>query len=888
MRSYLAAGERTRALHLFHSFSSRLEDELGIEPGAELQALYRDLPSQPDDSEDAEPSSIRPGISAELRGGSTPLIGREAAQLRLMNVWHEIGRSGMRMVSIQGEAGIGKTALARHAPIAVQDSIATQAFARAFYGEGALPFAPVVSWLRNPVFRQSLLALAPHRSRDLARMAPDLIESASLSPQQDAPDEVSPALRRRHLFEALLSVLSGAPAPMWVTLDDLQWADPDTLEWLRFLFWAAAATPLMLVITIRAENLRGDSEASALLDELERSGQLERIELAGLDLEQTRSLVSKQIDSHTAADEEIVRSLHLRSAGNPLFIRELLRARQAMPASAPSPAEDALPPRLHALIRARFAALDQRTLRIAELAAAYGDAFNVGLLAAASDGDADTVADALDELWWNRLIRGDGEQAYLFAHDCVREAIYESCSPIRRQALHRHLADALRNHVSAPNDQYAGRLARHEELAGRHELALAAYRLAAEASFRRVAYADAFEYLKSAQRLLDTPGAHDGSAEQLAEVLMRQASIRQLLDGFSSAEIASICRRLESLLPEVHSVSVATRLRQRLRIHWADRQVRKAVRIGWQQVRALDDIQDFELRMLAYHDATFSFWIRGRILQAADLYRQANREITTALASGHARADALRHMPLTIMGLWPLAARMVGDGDEFELAMRRFLAMPSKQLSPVARAFVILFRSRLYQISENDDALAASIEKLSDLAEASSHQMARLWCDELRGWLLCRTGDPHRGIAMQQTAIEQMESLLAMFQPLRRLHLAECMLDVGLAQEARKIVSAALDGSRQTASRAWDADLHCLDGRALVMLEAPVAQIERRLHRAIALACAHGNRAAELRARTHRALWKKGRNEANEFEEVAVLCDSRIDPALFRLIRANQ
>ena len=101
------------------------------------------------------------------------------------------------------------------------------------------------------------------------------------------------------------------------------------------------------------------------------------------------------------------------------------------------------PPRIQAVIAARFAQLSPPAYELAGLAASIGRPFSFDLLAKATDWDEDSLSRALEELWQRRIIDGQGAGAYDFTHDLLREVAYSELSPIRRRSLHRRVAVAL-------------------------------------------------------------------------------------------------------------------------------------------------------------------------------------------------------------------------------------------------------------------------------------------------------------------------------------------------------------------------------------------------------------------------------------------------------------
>src|SRR5262249_49937607 len=146
---------------------------------------------------------------------------------RLTESWIAAEREGARLVMVAGEPGIGKTRLAEELRGWCERRGAATAWARSYSAEGALPYAPVVEWLRTDVLYSRLRTLDANRRADLARLLPELKATDAQQPQtDDAPDTDG----RRRLFDATQAALLAGGRPMLLVLDDAQWCDRETLQ----------------------------------------------------------------------------------------------------------------------------------------------------------------------------------------------------------------------------------------------------------------------------------------------------------------------------------------------------------------------------------------------------------------------------------------------------------------------------------------------------------------------------------------------------------------------------------------------------------------------------------------------------------------------------------
>ena len=142
------------------------------------------------------------------------------------------GAGESHLFLISGEAGIGKTHFVEELLMwADQQGIAT-ARTRSSLAEGRLALAPVTEWLRSDDIRESLRRLADIWLTEIARLLPELLDER---PDLPRPQPMTEFGQRQRFFEALARGVLAAPQPLLLLIDDLQWCDQQTLQWLHFL-----------------------------------------------------------------------------------------------------------------------------------------------------------------------------------------------------------------------------------------------------------------------------------------------------------------------------------------------------------------------------------------------------------------------------------------------------------------------------------------------------------------------------------------------------------------------------------------------------------------------------------------------------------------------------
>ena len=402
------------------------------------------------------------------------LVGRQGELARLAG-WIDAAAGGRgAFVLLGGEAGIGKTTCTEEAARLAADAGFSVAWGRCWHGAVAEPYWP---------WQQALSALS------LPVPTPD--EPATARPPQGR-------LARLRLFEQVAASLHRAAAhrPLFIALEDIHWADPASLLLLSFLAPGVHAAAIFVVATYREHELPlapGNPVTSDLLRHAET------LRLGGMSLAEVAELVT--LVQGSPAPGAVAAALHVRSGGNPLYVRELAR----LPASGTQ--RPGLPVTLGTLLLSRVAKLSPGCRSVLEAAAVVGDTFPIDAVAAMTDG----VPAGLDEAERAGLITTRPTVAS-FAHALVREAVYESLPASARARLHERALGALEGlRASRPVD--AGELAGHALRAGSDAGTVARYHLAAgEQAMERLAFEDAVAFLEVARD-------HSGENPQVLSVL---------------------------------------------------------------------------------------------------------------------------------------------------------------------------------------------------------------------------------------------------------------------------------------------------------------------------------------------------------------------------------
>jgi DNA-binding winged helix-turn-helix (wHTH) protein/tetratricopeptide (TPR) repeat protein len=422
-----------------------------------------------------------------------PLLGR-STELRLL--LERLGRTELgqgSLVLIEGEPGVGKTALAEQLSAAAQERGFDVIWGRAWEGGGAPPFWPWIQVLRTIAQREGSEQLREWLGGGGSEFAPLLPEFGSQTqPRSEAlSTDLEGARARFRQFDVLSRMLrhlagresSGARAssdggtkkrPWLILLDDLHAADDASVQLVRFLMPDLGELGLMLVGTYRGLECASKGSLSALAESCSDS----ILHLRGLTPADVSELLTRKLGQPVPG--RLAAALHNVSAGNPLLLSELcsrlgddvLAPKGArFDAEMPLPelahlADFALPERIASAVQKHLEQLPEATRTALAAASALGREFSPPLLAkllARSEAElSELLAPAIRRAV---LRRAASPGCLLFSHVLVCNAIYAELPPQRRLSLHGRIGELLEQ-GSSPAHPPLHELAHHYHLAG--------------------------------------------------------------------------------------------------------------------------------------------------------------------------------------------------------------------------------------------------------------------------------------------------------------------------------------------------------------------------------------------------------------------------------------
>ncbi|MFQ5838836.1 MAG: protein kinase [Thermoplasmata archaeon] len=466
-----------------------------------------------------------------------PLIGREN-ELETLKVFLDSALRGEgSVVFLAGEAGIGKTRLAEELKTYASLRGATWLSGRCFEREGMAPYAPWMEILRDFVREappQLLYKVSGDYANDLAKLVPEVTEKIGPVPSVTVgrPDQ-----ERLRLFEAVTRLLISLSkeSPLALFLDDLNWADPASLELLHYVAQNVPGRFLLILGAYRDVELEESSPLSELLFDLNRERLLNRVSLQRLDAAKVARMIGETF-GEAEVSQELRDLIYERTGGNPFFVEEVLRSlveegdifKSGEGWDRKSISEIRIPSSVRAVVRQRLNRLDEECNHVLAVASVIGEEFSFGLLQQVTGIDEDQLLNSLECALKARLIREKqlmpGRSIFIFADSQVRDVLYDELSLIRRRRYHLKTGQTIERYYEDRLERHVGALAYHFVLGNDLKKALEYSIQAGEKASGLHAYEEAMRHFDAALELMEDQESDASLRAQVLEASGNAAS----------------------------------------------------------------------------------------------------------------------------------------------------------------------------------------------------------------------------------------------------------------------------------------------------------------------------------------------------------------------------
>lgn len=472
------------------------------------------------------------------------LIDRVEEMSILREAVDRAARGEGNVVFLYGEAGIGKTRLAREL-----GAYARLRGMQVFSGRCPALFAmdgvpPYVLW--KEVIKDYLEACPPQQlykvigfyPGEVSKLVPELKQKLGAFPQS-LP--ISPEHERERLFEAISQFVTNISkeAPLLVVLDDLQWTDQSSLLLLHYLARGVYRESLLLLGAYRDTYVDEQHPLSAVLTELNRERLLQSVPLERMSFDDVSEMI-KQILEQDEVPREFFELVYKKTRGNPFFVEEVIKSlkeeefiyREKDKWKIKEVSKIDFPKTVKGVIKKRISRLDDECQHVLTMASFVGKDCSFEALREVTRVEEDRLLELMEKMLKTGLIKERvirGEDVYSFADIIVRDVVHEEVSRLRHKKLHSVVGSALEKAYAEKIDEHLGELALHFLEGGDKEKALNYFLKAGEKAGIVYANSEATSYLQSALELLEEK---EGELQERGRVLERLGDLKGLVGEY--------------------------------------------------------------------------------------------------------------------------------------------------------------------------------------------------------------------------------------------------------------------------------------------------------------------------------------------------------------------
>jgi class 3 adenylate cyclase/predicted ATPase len=793
-----------------------------------------------------------------LRPELTSFVGRQNELQQIEKLWEEAKRGNGQVVTISGEAGIGKSRLINQVQATLCEERRIAKFSCSPYHTSTALY-PVIEQISRMVrFRlehspddrlEMLRKLMAHAGDDYERHVGWL--AALLSLAKDVSAAVNAQEARQRTLEACLWWLTAVSKkrPLLIIVEDAHWIDPTSLQLAQMLGSQIGGMSALMIVSFRSPHPTGWVGNDAVVP----------ISLDRLDRVFANAIIANVARNH-ALPPALVDQIIEKADGVPLFVEELTKTvlgsdaadharnqpsgEPASQTQLPSTLQDSLTARLDQLAPAK---------RVAQIAAVVGREFPYDVLLETSGLQAEALESSLGQLLGAGLIHESSATAqhrFAFKHALVRDAAYESLLKRDRRALHAAVASTLERKNEGMSPVEPELLAHHFIEAGLPDEALKYLGIAARRGLQKSANVETLAHVSRALELLKTLPDTPEYRRQELELRVVAGWAYWSVKGFAAPEAEQTFLRAQELAVQLaDDAMLMYALRGLYVAFYARGELRNGYVVAEQEIALAQKREDIG-------DLVLGRWALGSVSFWSGDFAAARRELEAALAlydPVHLQtkifgSQVATHININLHLCWTLW--ILGFPDQALQAGERAVS-DSRDMGHALSLSMALFWKGIVQMNRGElEPAAATAKELCTVT--AEYQIAHLAvCGTiLEGAVMIAGGDPKTGIQHIQKGLTEFRSQRAgLGVPWTMYLIANGCLRSGALKDAQMAAAMGLALTEKESERHSEAELHRIKGEILLASpDADKSQAEASLRQAIDVARRQKALSLELRA----------------------------------------
>ena len=756
----------------------------------------------------------RTRLQAAALRGLTRFVGRDAEVEHLRRVLDRAAAGHGQVVSIVGEAGVGKSRLTYEFTHShrVQDWLILEA-SSVSYGK-ATSYLPVIDLLKGYFkigdrddhrdMQAKVLGRVLSLDRALESLLSPLLALLDVPVEDASWQSLDPRQRRQRTLDAVKRVLlrESQVQPLLVVFEDLHWVDGETQALLDSLVDSLGSARLLLLVNYRPEYRHGWGSKTTY----------SQMRLDALSTQHAGEL----LDVLLGADPGLgpLKEL-LVKRGNPFFLEETVRTLVETKALEGQPGRYRLtqplqslqvPSSVQTILAARIDRLSSEDKRLLQTASVVGKDVPFALLQGIAELSDDVLRGALDRLQAAEFLYESGlfpDLEYTFKHALTHEVTYGSLLADRRRALHAAVVETMER-------VYAGRLAEHVERLAHHALrgeawdkAVTYFRQAGAKAAGRSAYREAVTCFEQALTALPRlPGTHEKLEEaidlrfDLRTSLLPLGQLEKGLDYLREAE--GLARTLDD--PRRLAWASAYMISS----CWLTGRLTDALTFAQTARTIMETLGDFRLKVVANQYLAAARWNVGDYQAATDLFREVTESLKGDLSRERFGQALLPSVFARGYLTHSLAERGAFDESIAEAQEGLRIAEAADHPYSVSQAYRAL--GYVHVVKGEFDQAVPLLERALAMSRDWNISLLSPSCMGFLGYTYVRLGRLEEGLALLAQAMPAFESGVAtVFHSLVTTHSGDACILAGRLQEAHGHAERALTLTRQRGERGDEA-----------------------------------------------------------------------------------
>jgi len=476
------------------------------------------------------------------------IVGRIRERERMMRAIEQVRNGTGCTVVVGGELGVGKTRLIQYAIMRAEHSGFQPLLIYCFKETAEIPYFPlrdIMSYLEG-AFKENLYSslseIGLEHSQELSRFYPSVAGKgrSAIASTDRMPGPTEDYL----LFEAFLRLFSRLSRimPMMIVVENVQWADSATRKLLDYLIRAIARERIFLALLVRT----GGETSSMPIGNGDWNGRRDapiRIQLGNLSREESHLLI-EELMKKTDLPLDLLDAIYQRSAGNPLFVEEMVRylKREGRIPTDPATGQKDLSVSgsIMEILKGQADSIPEDRRGVLSMASVIGTEFSFDLLMLLSLKNEGYLLDVIDEAVKQGVLQTiphPSEDRYAFVNPLFRQVLYEGINKRRRRNLHREIGRFIEKYYFDRIEDLYGDLAFHFQRSGNILKAVEYTIKAGDRAARLFANQDAIRFFDQALAMMEPAEGEILTERGLRlQLLEKKGEILDLIGEYDQAE----------------------------------------------------------------------------------------------------------------------------------------------------------------------------------------------------------------------------------------------------------------------------------------------------------------------------------------------------------------